>query len=86
MSSETIITSDCPFFTVDASHNLIATIREGDRMDGKTVAVINCGNAMDNAEWFARMAVISETNTRMGTSESRQARKLKAIRKAMGYN
>lgn len=55
--------------------------------DGNPVARVRLGSdPMDLAEHFARLAIEAETNTRMGTSEHRQARKLKAIRKAMGYS
>lgn len=80
-----MITSDCPFFYVNTSGEAVINIRQGDRVDGDTVASINLGDAMDAAEHLVRMYLTQTTNTRMGASEANQARKLKAIRKAMGY-
>lgn len=80
--SQTILTSDCPFFGVNAQGEATITVKQG---ADTIIAVINLGDAMDAAETLARLAIQHETNTRMGTSETRQARKLKAIRKAMGY-
>lgn len=78
-----MLTSDNPYFGINDRGEATITVKDG--ADGPVIAVINLGDAMDAAETLARLAVERETNTRMGTSETRQKRKIKAIRKAMGY-
>ena len=77
-----MITSDCPYFGINDRGEATITVKQG---ADTVIAVINLGDGMDAAETIARMYLLHTTNTCMGTSEARQTRKLKAIRKAMGY-
>lgn len=76
-----MMTSDDPKYTCNRDGEVSVSARFGD-----DTVTIQLGDGMDAAAHLARLHLEATTNTRMGTAEHNQKRRLRAIRKAMGYD
>lgn len=74
------MTSDDPKYTCNRDGEVSVSALIGD-----DTVTIQLGDGMDAAAEIAKRYLTATTNTRMGTAEHNQKRRLRAIRKAMGY-